>query len=146
MHMGLFEIFKKKQKAAEKPKSLGQLGEEWAQEEYKKSGYSIVATNEYNKKGKRVGEIDFIATDKTSIAFVEVKTRTKGVDTYGRGVESVDAHKQRKLLYAVKMYLGQNFKYQNLRPHIDVCSIEVSNIDKLDYSATIFMNSVEDWN
>lgn len=144
----LMSIFSRKNqdKVPQKPPILGQLGEWWAQDEYRKRGYQIVAANEYNKKGKRAGEIDFIAKNKTSIVFVEVKTRTAGVDTYGKGVESVNVYKQRKLLLAVKMYLLRNPHYTELRPQIDVCAILVADVDKPLYSVKIIENSVEDWN
>ena len=43
-----------------------------------------------------MGEIDFIAKNKDAIIFVEVKTRTEGVDKFGKGVESVNIYKQQK--------------------------------------------------
>lgn|SRR3989338_2036841 len=159
--------FTKKSRDIERPKTLGELGELWAQEEYRKRGYSIVSRNEYNKKGKRAGEIDFIATTRDSIAFVEVKTRTSGVDRYGKGAESVNSYKQHKLLKAVKMFLARNSRYQVLRPQIDVCVLEVTSargypgkhqdtnivwhwasngVDNYQYSVTILENVVEDWN
>ena len=132
--------------ALTKPKTLGQLGEEAAQEEYKRLGYKIIAANEYNKKGKRLGEIDFIASDKKKIIFVEVKTRTEGVDRFGKGAESVNSFKQVKLLKAVKMYLQRNPKYQEFVPQIDVCEMQYSELDKAFKSAKIIANAVEDWN
>jgi putative endonuclease len=138
----MFNLFKSETK---KPKTLGQLGEEFAQAQYKRLGYKIIAANEYNKKGKRLGEIDFIAKNKNAIVFVEVKTRTVGVDKFGKGVESVDIYKQRKILAAVKMYFLRNQKYLNLRPQIDVCLVEYSNIDKSFKPAKIIANAVEDW-
>lgn len=129
-----------------KPQTLGAQGEVWAQQEYKKRGYKIISKNEYNKKGKRVGEIDIIAKNKDSIVFVEVKTRTAGIDRFGEGVESVNIFKQRKLLKSIKMYLLRNPKYQELRPQIDVCSIEVDDLDTARYSVKIIVNAVEDWN
>jgi len=139
----MFNLFKTKQ---QKPKSLGQLGEEMAQEEYKKLGYKIIAKNEYNKKGKRLGEIDFIAKNKQSIVFVEVKTRTVGADKFGKGVESVNIYKQQKLLRAVKMYLLRKPKMLNFKPQIDVCLLEYSEFDKRFKPAIIIPNAVEDWN
>ncbi len=141
----MFNIFKSKPKIPSKPKSLGQIGEEYAQEEYKKQGYQIIAANEYNKKGKRLGEIDFIAKNKTTIIFVEVKTRTVGVDKFGKGVESVNIYKQRKILAAVKMYFLRNEKYLSLIPQIDVCLLEYNGVDKILNSVKIIANAVEDW-
>jgi putative endonuclease len=139
----MFNLFKP---AIKKPKSLGQMGEEFAQEEYKKRGYTIIAKNEYNKKGKRLGEIDIIAKNKDTIVFVEVKTRTEGADKFGKGVESVNIYKQQKILRAVKMYFLRNQEYLNLQPKIDVCILEYSEVDKSFKPATIIPNAVEDWN
>lgn len=122
------------------------MGELWAQKEYQKRGYAIVAQNEYHHKGKRLGEIDFIAKNKTCLVFVEVKTRTAGPSRFGAGVEAVDRFKQLKMLKAIKQYLLKHPEYQSLRPQIDVCAIEVSNVDSQKYSVTILENSVEDWN
>ena len=152
----------------QKPKSLGQMGEERAQEVYKKLGYKIIAKNEYNKKGKRVGEIDFIAKDKQSVVFVEVKTRTAGADKFGKGAESVNIYKQQKILRAVKMYFLRNPKMLEFKPQIDVCLMEYgefdpvrskapqalagafsnrtsNGVDKTFKPAIIIPNAVEDW-
>lgn len=136
----MFQFFKTK------PKTLGEMGEEQAQKEYVKRGFKVIARNEFNKKGKRFGEIDFIAKNEKQIIFVEVKTRTSGSQKFGSGVEAVDVYKQRKLLLAVKMFLVHNQQYLNLQPQIDVCIIEYSEIDKLFKDAIIITNAVEDFN
>lgn len=138
----MFNLFKTK---PQNPKPLGQLGEERAQEEYRKLGYKIIAKNEYNKKGKRLGEIDFIAKNKSDIVFVEVKTRTAGFNKFGKGVESVDVYKQQKILRAVKMYLLRKPKMAELKPQIDVCLLEYDEFDKSFKPAIIIPNAVEDW-
>lgn len=145
IHMGIFSR-KKSIAEPERPKTLGQRGEEWAQDEYKKRSYVVLAKNEYHHKGKRLGEIDFICRDSRTLIFVEVKTRTAGADKFGSAVEAVDMYKQRKMLKAIKLYLLKHPELLNLRPQIDVCVIEVVDVDKSLYSAKILMNSVEDWN
>ncbi len=134
----------KKQKQY-KIKTLGQLGEEFAQQEYKNRGLQIITANFFNRKGKRLGEVDFIAKDKHRIIFVEVKSRTAGIDKFGKGIESVNQFKQTKLLKAVKIFLNQNPKYQVLRPQIDVCLVEFNGVDKIPQSVKIIPNAVEDW-
>lgn len=138
--------WKKKTTETEKPKTLGQLGEEWAQAEYTKQGYAVIARNEYHHKGKRLGEIDFICRDSQTLIFVEVKTRTTGAVKFGTAAEAVDVYKQKKMLRAIKLYLLKHPEFVNLRPQIDICVIEVTDVDNSLYSATIIMNSVEDWN
>lgn len=126
-------------------KTLGQLGEEFAQGEYKKRGYKIIAANFFNKKGLRKGEIDFIATDKQVVIFVEVKTRQNQNSKFGSGAEAVNYAKQAKMLKAIKIFLLQNPDYQKLRPQVDVCVV-TSQLDKPHFSAIILSNAVEDSN
>lgn len=128
-----------------KPKTLGQLGEEFAQQEYKKQGFKIIAQNEYNKKGKQLGEIDFIGINKNTIVFVEVKTRKLGEGKFGSGAEAVDRFKQIKILKAVKIYLQKNQQYFSLRPQIDVCVVSFDPVDKTFKPVKILMNVVEDF-
>ena len=132
--------------AIQKPKTLGQLGEEAAQQEYEKRGFKIIASNFSNQKGLRLGEVDFIAADKHRIIFVEVKTRTSAASKFGTGAEAVDRFKQAKLLKAVKIFLQKNPKYQSFQPQIDVCVVNASVIDKAGESVKIIANAVEDWN
>ena len=141
----LFDLFKQKSKATA-IKTLGQMGEEFAQKEYEKKGYCIVAANEYNKKGKRLGEIDFVAKTNKVLAFVEVKTRSGSTGKFGTAAEAVDIYKQRKLLKAVKLYLNSHQEFSGLQPQIDVCVVEWSEIDRAFKPAIILMNAVEDWN
>jgi putative endonuclease len=155
----MFNFFK------QKPKTLGQIGEELAQLEYKKRGYEIVAANFFNKKGLRKGEIDVIVKNKQLLIFVEVKTRSHDSSRFGTPEESVNIFKQIKLLKAVKIFLLNHRELVNLKPQIDVCVIIIGNfdqlklvetdpakyiapngIDKINYSATIIPNAVEDWN
>ncbi len=140
----MFNFFKPKPAIPAKPKSLGQLGEEFAQREYEKLGYKIIAKNEFNKKGLRRGEIDFIAQGKDHLAFVEVKTRKPGFNKFGSGQEAVNWSKQAKLLSAAKLFLLRNPKLAGLRPQIDVYVAEYSEVDKSFKCAKILMNVVED--
>ena len=137
----MFNLLKPK---SAKPKTLGQLGEELAQKEYQKQGFQIIAQNEFNKKGLRRGEVDFIAKNSRDIVFVEVKTRTGALGKYGTPEDSVNIFKQRKILAAVKIYLSTNPKYFSLKPRIDVCVVESSEIDKTLKCAKIITNAVED--
>lgn len=139
----MFNLFK--QKPGE-PKTLGAIGEEIAQKEYEKKGFKIIAKNEFNKKGKRLGEIDFIAKNSQVLAFVEVKTRNSEKGNFGGPLEAVDFFKQKKILKAVKSYLLKHPEVADLRPQIDVCAIILPDIDKAPQSVKIYMNAVEDWN
>ena len=136
----------KKSRIPDKPKTLGQLGEERARQEYQARGYRIVAANFFNQKGLRLGEIDFIAADSRRIIFVEVKTRTQGAEKFGSAAEAVNIFKQKKILRAVKIFLQKRPEYQKLQPQIDVCVVQAQSVDKPDYSVIIIPNAVEDWN
>jgi putative endonuclease len=139
----MFNLFKTK---SYKPKTLGKIGEEYAQAEYKKLGYKIIAQNEYNKKGKQLGEIDFIALSKTNIIFVEVKTRTVNSSKFGSGIEAVNFYKKNKLLMAVKSYLLRNIQYRNLIPQIDVIEVQYNKLDNSYKTGIIIPSAIEDFN
>jgi putative endonuclease len=166
----MFNFWKSKSLTPVKFKTLGQLGEELAQAEYKKLGYKIIAQNEYNKKGKRLGEVDFIATQGNKIIFVEVKTRAEEKGFFGNALDAVDIYKQRKILKAVKIFLIQNQQYKEFNPQIDVCVVIMrgidpvrgrhasgmstvalgqpasNGVDKAPESVKIYSSVVEDWN
>ncbi len=129
-----------------KPKTLGQVGEELAGQEYKRQGFEIIASNFFNRKGLRLGEVDLVAAGKGKIIFVEVKTRKAVQGRFGSAAEAVDAYKQKKLLKAVKLFLQQNPKWQSFQPQIDVCEIIMNALDKQPGSVKIITNAVEDWN
>lgn len=79
----------------------GRAGEKLAAELLKKSGYKIIAANYRNK----FGEIDIIARDKDTIAFVEVKARSS--DKYGLPAEALSAFKQRQIAKTALGYLKE---------------------------------------
>ena len=93
----------------------GMLGEQYAAEQLRKKGYQIVAAN----FRCRFGEIDIIAQNKTTIAFVEVKTRTEGALYSPR--EAVDYFKQQKCVKTAQFYLVNN--PSELQPRFDVSEI-----------------------
>jgi Holliday junction resolvase-like predicted endonuclease len=124
--------------------SLGYLGEQAAQGEYRKRGLRIVVANLFNSRGRRMGEIDFIALGNQTIYFVEVKTRTKLIDRFGGACQAVGALKQRRLLKLAKLFLLQHPQFRHLRPQIDVCVVIPINLDKRQFSVTILANVVTD--
>jgi putative endonuclease len=78
---------------------LGDLGEAAALKYLEKAGYDIVETNFRT----RTGEIDIVAKDGESYAFIEVKTRTG--QAFGRGVDSIDAVKQGRIVKVAEEWL-----------------------------------------
>ncbi|PIR96845.1 MAG: YraN family protein [Candidatus Doudnabacteria bacterium CG10_big_fil_rev_8_21_14_0_10_41_10] len=128
------KIFKKKQ-------SLGEWGEEYAAEIYKKKGYKILDKNYFNRKGKRLGEVDFIALKDKQLAFVEVKTRTS--DRFGTPAEAVGSLKQQRLRRATKYFLLQNPEYSKYGYRIDVAELK-TDLDRNAESVNIIENAVAD--
>jgi putative endonuclease len=84
----------------ERPR-IGRKGEKLAARHLKRLGYTILARN-YTCP---VGEIDLIALDGRTIAFVEVKTRQG--DALADPEDTVTAGKRRKLYQVARYWLSQ---------------------------------------
>lgn len=78
---------------------LGQKGEGVAVKYLKKKGYKII---EQNFK-TRIGEIDIIAEDRGTLAFIEVKTR-ESIE-FGWPFEAVTKFKRRKIANVAMLFL-----------------------------------------
>ena len=103
-------------------KAFGKFGEDFTAKYLKAKGYKILAQNFHS----RFGEIDIIAQNKTTIAFVEVKTRTEGAKFLPR--EAVDYFKQQKCVKTAQFYLVNN--PSTLQPRFDVSEIMLSKDTK----------------
>lgn len=140
---------KEKPSESQEPKPLpplGRRGELAAQQEYKNLGYKIIAANFFNRKGLRLGEVDFIAKNSSKIIFVEVKTRSEEQGKFGSGAEAVNVFKQRKLIQTAKIFLGKHPELAQLQPQIDVCVVIMGELDSQPKSVKILVNAVDDWN
>lgn len=124
--------------------SLAATGELAAREFYRQRGWRILGRNLFNSRGKRAGEIDFVAMLEGVVCFVEVKTRLTGSDKFGTALEAVDYFKQKKLLTVVKLFLLHHPSFRHHRPQIDVCVVEFAFLDKPPVSVTIIPNAVSD--
>jgi putative endonuclease len=82
--------------------STGQSGELSAAAYLRGKGYEILAANW--RSGHK--EIDIIARDKSTVVFVEVKTRRSSL--YGYPEESVTLSKQQKIAAAAEEWIYQN--------------------------------------
>ncbi len=82
-----------------KRQQFGKESESEAVRYLKKNGYKILEQN-YRTK---LGEIDIIAKDKGTIAFIEVKSRRSG--NYGNPKWAVTPKKQRKISMVALYYL-----------------------------------------
>ena len=103
-------------------KTIGSLGEKHAARMLKKAGYKILAKNLHQSHD----EIDIIATNKTNLVFVEVKTRS--VDnveqSVGLAASAVNYEKQYHLIRAAKQYVLRNSKHSfNKQCRFDVIEI-----------------------
>ncbi|MCK4326162.1 YraN family protein [bacterium] len=81
---------------------LGKWGERTAYQFLRRQGYRIIKTS-YRTP---LGEIDIIARDKGTIAFIEVKTRRS--DDYGPPQASVTKGKQHQIGKVASLYLKRN--------------------------------------
>jgi putative endonuclease len=112
---------------------LGLRGENLAAILLESEGYAIVASNftlpvGRNTRGAIVnGEIDIIAYDRTTLCFVEVKTRRS--DDFAAPEQNVDRRKQRQITRAARAYrrmfglLGCDYRY-------DVVSVVIPEEDE----------------
>ena len=97
-------------------KDLGKKGEELALRFLKKNGYRLIEKNYVCK----LGEMDIIAKEKDTLAFIEVKTRTSA--TFGPPQLAVNAAKQRQLSKVALYYLKEK-KLEDIKARFDVVAI-----------------------
>jgi len=81
---------------------FGREGENFVCERLKKNGYKILARNIREK----FAEIDIVALDGDTLAFIEVRTRDS--DRLGPPAETVTPNKQRHIRRAAEAYLVKN--------------------------------------
>jgi putative endonuclease len=97
-------------------KELGKKGEEVALRFLKKRGYRIIEKNYVCK----MGEMDIIAREKDTLAFIEVKTRT--TTEFGPPQLAVNASKQRQLSKVALNYLKEK-QLEDVKARFDVVAI-----------------------
>lgn len=97
-------------------KELGKRGEEIALRFLKKQGYRIVTTNYICK----MGEMDIIAQEKDTLAFVEVKTRTS--TTFGPPQLAVNPAKQMQISKVALNFLKEK-NLEDIKARFDVVAI-----------------------
>jgi putative endonuclease len=98
--------------------AVGRAGEEAAVQYLCQQGYHVLERN-YRC---RFGEIDLIARDGSTLAFIEVKTRRS--QTFGPAAAAVTREKQRNLVKASQVYLTQKRKADEFC-RFDVVTIEL---------------------
>ena len=97
-------------------KELGKKGEEIAIRFLKKKGYRILEKNYVCK----MGEMDIIAREKDTLAFIEVKTRT--TTAFGPPQLAVNLTKQMQLS-KVALYFLKEKKLEDVKARFDVVAI-----------------------
>jgi putative endonuclease len=97
---------------------LGKIGEDLASRELERRGYAIVARR-YRRRG---GEIDIVARDGPTIAFVEVKTRDGG--RFGSGADAVTVLKRRRMAQVASEFLVRH-RLTECPCRFDVVSIQL---------------------
>jgi putative endonuclease len=97
-------------------KELGRKGEEVALRFLKKKGYRIIEKNYVCK----MGEMDIIAKEKDTLAFIEVKTRTS--TEFGPPQLAVTPSKQRQLSKVALSYLNKK-QLNDVKARFDVVAI-----------------------
>ncbi len=105
-------------------RDLGDFGERVAAAHLEAKGYRIIATN----FRVREGEVDLVAERGGVVAFVEVKTR-RG-DAMGSAVESIDAHKAKRLLLAAEAFAQEHPELPPGR-RIDLIAIDLDTAGRV---------------
>ena len=92
---------------------IGKSGEKIAANYLLKKGYKILFRNYHSQ----FGEIDIIALDKDTLAFIEVKTRSSNFES---GFSSVSFSKQQKLTKTALDFISKNYEYEDFLTRFDV--------------------------
>ena len=100
-------------------RKLGQRGEEIAVGYLRQQGYTILARNWRCP----AGEVDIVAREGETLAFVEVRTRRAG-SRLGTPEESVTPRKQARMVEVAQTYL-QEAGLEDVAWRLDVVAIEV---------------------
>ncbi len=82
------------------------------------------------------GEIDLIMRDEQCLVFVEVRYRKNRY--YGDAVNSVNAHKQRKIIATAKHYLGQQVLFDKLCYRYDIVTLHGQQQQELKWHKNAF--------
>lgn len=95
---------------------LGIQAEELALQHLQQQGLKLVERNYHSRRG----EIDLIMLDKSTLVFVEVRSRKSS--RFGSALESVNHAKQTRIIHTAEQYLQQtSSSYQGYR--FDVIAI-----------------------
>lgn len=99
-------------------RQIGTLGEKVVAQWLQQTGWQIL----YHQYRCRWGEIDLIGYGKTTLIFVEVKTRSKG-NWDADGVLAITATKQAKLIQTAEHFLSTHPHLSNYPCRFDVALV-----------------------
>jgi putative endonuclease len=99
---------------------VGQRAEQIAFNYLRKRDLRPVARN-FHRRG---GEIDLIMLDDECLVFIEVRYRASA--SFVSPIESVERHKQRKIIRTAAMFVATNNRYSTHTMRFDVVAIEGS--------------------
>ncbi len=112
---------------------IGKQAEQLACRHLEQQGLNLLSTNFRS----RYGEIDLIMQHRDAIVFIEVRSRKQGnmVDS----LESIDRHKQRKLIRTAQYFLLTNPALAKRPARFDVVAItQKSDIAQIDWIKDAF--------
>jgi putative endonuclease len=112
---------------------LGKSGEDLAVAELERRGYAIIA----RRYRTRHGEIDIVANDGETLAFVEVKARSTA--EFGTAAEALTRWKKRRLTAMAVDYLARN-RIEERPCRFDVVAIDACETDPI---ITVYPNAFD---
>lgn len=104
-------------------KNAGDLAEQRACDYLQAQGLILITKNFRTVSG----EIDLIMRDDKEIVFVEVRSRAN--DHYGTAIESINTHKQRKILKTALFFLQQRNWLNKVDCRFDVIGVNCDEIE-----------------
>ena len=123
---------KSKSKSKSKSKIIGSKQESVALKFLTKRNLKLICRN-FNCK---VGEIDIIMQDQEYLVFIEVRYRK--LNSYVSACESVNYHKQQKIIRASTYYLLQHNLYDKTPIRFDIIAIDNHPIHPINWIKNAF--------
>lgn len=112
--------------------ATGKKSERQAEQFLRAKGMALVKRNFRCK----TGEVDLIMRDDTKLVFVEVRHRSNRL--FGSGAETVDWHKQQKLIRAASHFLVTHPRYNDCSCRFDVIDTGIDGHDELQWYPNAF--------
>jgi len=112
-------------------RTRGREAEERARRYLAAHGCKLLCCNYRSRRG----EIDLVMQDRDSLVFIEVRYRHSA--DFGSAAESVDRHKQARLVACARHYLQAHPRYAQLPCRFDVVSVNGSD-GSLDWIRNAF--------